>query len=312
LPSAVEQSILVPAGRDAERIADLFWWMATGAALIWIAVVGLTVYIIRLKSETYNENAGHALILGGGVVVPTLVLGGLLAYALPLIPRVLALPEPGGLAIAVSGEQWWWRIRYLLPNGDSVELANEIRLPVGERVEVRLESPDVIHAFWVPSLAGKMDLIPGRTTRIALEPTRTGVFRGACAEYCGASHAFMNFYVIVTERTAFDDWLRRQQQPAARPADSLAARGQAAFLANGCGACHAVRGTAADGVTAPDLTHVGSRLSVAAGTLPNDSAGFFRWIFRAHRFKPETLMPSFTMLHPDEVMALAAYMDALQ
>ncbi len=307
------QSTLEPAGRDAERIADLFWWMAAGGGLIWLAIIALSIYILHYKpGTTYSEGAARTLIVGGGVIFPTLVLAALLAYGLSLLPRVLALPADGGLVVAVTGEQWWWRVRYMLPGGETIELANELRLPVGRRIEVRLASPDVIHAFWVPSLAGKMDAIPGRINRIALEPTRTGVFRGACAEYCGASHAQMAFHVVVTEEAAFADWLTGQRRASEPPTDVWLQRGRDAFLANGCGACHTVRGTAADGVTAPDLTHVGGRVSLAAGTLDNDRGGFFRWIFDSHRYKPEARMPAFGMLPPDDLLALADYMDSLQ
>jgi cytochrome c oxidase subunit 2 len=308
------QSTLETAGRDAERIADLFWWMAAGGGLIWLAVIGLSIYILHYNKpgRAYSERTARALILGGGVIVPTVVLAVLLAYGLSLLPRVLALPAAGTLVISVIGEQWWWRVRYILPDGATIDLANELRLPVGQRVEVRLGSPDVIHAFWVPSLAGKMDAIPGRVNRIALEPTRTGVFRGACAEYCGASHAQMGFLVAVTERAAFEEWLRAQARPSQPPAGAWLQRGHDTFMANGCGACHTVRGTMADGVTAPDLTHVGSRLSVASGTLANDRGGFFRWIFDSHRYKPEARMPAFGMLPPDDLLALADYMDSLQ
>ncbi len=197
---------------------------------------------------------------------------------LSMLPDLVAPAPEGSLKIVVSGEQWWWRVRYLPPGGEAIVLANEIRLPVGEPVEFRLESPDVIHSFWIPSLGGKMDMIPGRLTRLALEPTRTGVFRGVCAEYCGTSHALMSFYVVVMEKEEFDRWLAHQAAPAEPPAEPLAARGQELFLANGCGACHTVRGTPADGVIGPDLTHVGSRLSLAAGILPNEPDAFQRWI----------------------------------
>jgi cytochrome c oxidase subunit 2 len=307
------QSTLEPAGRDAERIAELFWWMAAGGVLIWLAVIALAVYILHYKPGTASsEGAARSLILGGGVIAPTVVLTVLLVFGLSLLPRVLALPADGGLVIAVTGEQWWWRVRYMLPDGATIELANELRLPVGRRIEVRLASPDVVHAFWVPALAGKMDAIPGRINRIALEPTRTGIFRGTCAEYCGASHSHMAFHVVVTEPGEFDDWLQRQAQPAAAPVDAWRQRGRDTFAANGCGACHAIRGTTADGVTAPDLTHVGSRVSLAAGTLANDRGGFFRWIFDAHRYKPDARMPAFGMLPPDDLLALADYMDSLQ
>jgi cytochrome c oxidase subunit 2 len=193
-----------------------------------------------------------------------------------------------------------------------MELANEIRLPVGERVAFHLESPDVIHSFWIPALSGKMDMIPGRQTRLALEPTRTGVFRGACAEYCGTSHALMSFDVVVLEPADFARWLEQQRAPAQPPVQPLAVHGQELFLANGCGACHTVRGTPADGVVGPDLTHVGSRLSLGAATLSNDPEAFQRWVANTDHVKPGVHMPAFGMLPPEDLRALAAYLDALQ
>jgi cytochrome c oxidase subunit 2 len=306
------QSALEPAGRDAELLADQFWTMAIGASLIWIAVVGLAAYIIFFRTSAFKHRTANALILGGGVILPTVVLAALLAWSLPALPKVLALPAPGGLVISVTGEQWWWRVRYLAPDGAAIELANEIRLPVGQRVELRLESLDVIHAFWVPSLAGKIDMIPGRINRLALEPTRTGRFRGVCAEYCGTSHALMHFDVLVLEQPEFTAWLRAQQEAAVPAVEPAARRGEAAFSANGCGACHAVRGTPADGVVGPDLTHVGSRLSLAGGTLRNEADDFRRWIARSHDFKPDARMPPFEMLPQDDLTALAAYLDGLR
>ena len=305
------QTTLVPAGRDAERIADLFFWMAAVALVVWAIVIGLALVATR-RPPASNPHTAARLIIGGGVVLPTVVLAGLLAYGLSLMPAVLAPGPEGGVRIQVSGEQWWWRVGYLPPGGQRIELANEIRLPLGERINVELASPDVIHSFWIPSLAGKVDMIPGRSTRMALEPTRTGVFRGACAEYCGTSHAFMNFAVVVMERAAFDDWLARQAQPALAPSGAEAERGRRAFLANGCGACHTIRGTPADGVVGPDLTHVGSRLTVAAGMLDNSRDALIRWIAEADYLKPAVHMPAFGMLGDEEIAAMAAYLGQLE
>ena len=300
----------MPAGRDAERIDHLFTVMTVGALLVWGAVVAIAVYSIRTRA-THSERDANLFVLGGGVILPAVLLAGLLAYGLPVLPAVLALPTDDSLAIHVTGKQWWWRVRYVTPNG-SFETANEIRLPVGRRVQLQLTSPDVIHSFWVPSLAGKIDMIPGRVTRIALEPTRTGVLRGACAEYCGASHALMAFVVVVVEPDEFTAWLDAQRQPAAMAPDATAARGEAAFLSNGCSACHTIRGTPAAGRIAPDLTHVGGRLSIAAGTLPNDRNAFVEWIGRTDHIKPGVHMPAFPMLSLDDRVALAAYLDSLQ
>lgn len=306
------QSALDPAGEGAERLAVLFWWMAAGALLIWLIVVALLLYSYRAQPEPHNQRKAKILIIGGGALVPTLVLAVLLAVGLAELPRLLASPPAGSLRIAVSGEQWWWRVRYLPPGGPEVVLANEIRLPVGEPVEFLLESPDVIHSFWIPSLGGKVDMIPGRVTRLTLAPTRTGVFRGACAEYCGASHALMAFDAVVMEKGAFDRWLALQAQPARTPPSPLAARGGELFLAHGCGACHTVRGTPADGVVGPDLTHVGGRTTLGAGILANEPGAFRRWIAATEAVKPEVHMPAYGMLPPDELQALSAYLDGLQ
>jgi cytochrome c oxidase subunit II len=253
----------------------------------------------------------NLLILGGGVVAPTVVLGALIAYGMPLLPTVLTAGADGGLTIHVTAKQWWWRVQYRTASG-LVETANELRLPVGERVELELTSPDVIHSFWVPSLAGKMDMIPGRRTRLALEPTRTGTFRGACAEYCGASHAFMAFSVVVMEPQAFRAWLESQASPAPAPSEPLMVRGEAAFMANGCTACHTIRGTPAAGVIGPDLTHVGSRGRIAAEALPNDREALVRWIGQTDSVKPGVHMPAFRSLEPDDLSALAAYLGGLR
>jgi cytochrome c oxidase subunit 2 len=252
------------------------------------------------------------LIIGGGAVVPTLVLAVLVVYGLAPIPALLAPAPDGSLKISVSGEQWWWRVRYELSEGGAVALANEIRLPVGRPVEFRLESPDVIHSFWIPSLAGKIDMIPGRVTRLALTPTKVGVFRGACAEYCGTSHALMSFYVVVEEQEAFERWLAAQQAPAAAPSAPDAASGQELFLANGCGACHMIRGTPARGVVGPDLTHIGSRVSIGAGILPNNAETLMRWIARTDHVKPAVIMPAFGMLPQKDLQALARYLEGLK
>ena len=307
------QSALDPAGREAERIAALFWWMSAGAAVVWIAVVALTVQAIRTGPKSADDvRQAKVLIIGGGVLVPTIVLALLLVYGLAMLPALVARAPQGSLQIAVSGEQWWWRVRYQLKDGRTITLANEIRLPVGEPVEFVLDSPDVIHSFWIPSLGGKMDMIPGRRTRLALAPLRTGTFRGVCAEYCGASHALMAFPVMVMERDAFAQWVAAQEQPAREPGDSITAQGREYFMSNGCSACHTIRGTGADGVIGPDLTHVGSRLSLGAGILPNEPESFVRWIAQTDKVKPGVTMPHFGMLSPGELAALAAYLESLK
>jgi cytochrome c oxidase subunit II len=305
-------STLDPAGRAAEQIAELFVWMAVGGFVIWGATIGLTIYAIYARYEPHDERRQKLLIVGGGIVFPTVTLTGLLIYGLSLLPELVAPAPAGSMKITVFGEQWWWRVQYFAAENEVIELANELRLPVGETVELNLESKDVIHSFWIPSLGGKVDMIPGRKTRLVLTPTRTGVFRGVCAEFCGSAHALMSFDVVVSEKKELTDWLTAQQQLAREPVESLERTGRDLFLANGCGACHAIRGTAARGVLGPDLTHAGSRESLGAGMMANERGTFERWILEPDVLKPGVHMPAFNMLARDEVGAIAAYLESLK
>lgn len=306
------QSALDPAGASAHRIADLFWWMAVGTLVVWAAVAALAIWCVRAREAHGDTRRVKLLIVGGGALVPTIILIGLLIYGLGMMPSMLAPAPPGSLRISVSGERWWWRVRYEPGTPEEVTLANEIRLPVNEPVDFFLESPDVIHSFWIPAIGGKMDMIPGRVTRLTLKPTRTGRFRGQCAEYCGTSHALMAFEVLVVERDQFDAWLAQQRQPAAEPAAQRLVDGRDAFFLNGCSSCHTIRGTPARGIMGPDLTHVGSRLSLGAGILPNETPAFARWIAHTDTVKPAVLMPHWSMLPEEELVALSAYLESLQ
>jgi len=307
-----EQSALAPASRQAVASDALWWWMAWGSLVTWLATLAVAAWCVRGSSGAPNVRRDRVLIIGGGVVIPVAVLTALLIWGLMMIPPLVARAPDGSLLVTVVGEQWWWRIRYQMPDGTSVEVANELQLPVGEPVQFRLESDNVIHSFWIPALGGKMDMIPGRVTWLAIEPTVTGSFRGACAEYCGGSHALMGFAVTVTERDEFDAWLARQAAPSSFPADPQARAGQDVFLAAGCGACHTVRGTAADGVIGPDLTHVGSRRGLAGLALSNDPAAFRRWLVDPEAVKPDAHMPPFGMLQSADLDALAQFLEGLQ
>lgn len=306
-------SALDPAGRGAETIARLWWWMAAGAALVWIGVVATAMYALREDRPAVDERHARRLIVWAGAVAPTALLAPLLGWGLSTLPDLLATEAPAdGLVIEVTGEEWWWRVRYRTPDGDTVALANEIRLPVGRPTHFRLASADVVHSFWIPALGGKMDMIPGRDTRLTLEATRTGLFRGACAEYCGTAHALMAFPVVVMEEDEFQAWLEGQLAPSPEPVDATARRGRDAFLEHGCGACHTIRGTPADGVVGPDLTHVGGRLTLAAGSLTNDAEAFERWLAGTRAVKPGAHMPPFAMLPDGDLRALARYLDGLE
>jgi cytochrome c oxidase subunit 2 len=306
------QSALAPAGTGARQILDLFWVMLAGAAVIWLVVIGIGVWAVRVRPAAHSRRTAMALIIGGGAVFPVVTLGALLGYGLFMLPQLRAPASDGSVRIEVVGEQWWWRVHYHLPDGERVVSANEVRLPTGTRTAIELTTADVIHSFWIPSLGGKVDMIPGRANRIVLEPTQAGIYRGVCAEYCGASHALMAFSVVAMPPEEFTAWLRREAQPAEPPEGALEIRGRRGFQANGCGGCHSIRGTAADGVIGPDLTHVGARLNLGAGTLENDLEGFMRWISATDEVKPDVRMPSYHVLPEDEIRAIAAYLEGLQ
>lgn len=307
-----EQSALDPAGSAASRITWLFWVMTAAAALIWLVVTGLALHASRSARAPLSRERGLKLVVVGGVLFPTVVLTVLLVWGLALLPGLLAPAPAGALRVHVAGVQWWWSVRYVRDDGAAVELANEIHLPVGRPVEFELESRDVIHSFWIPSLGGKVDMIPGRRNRLRLEPQRVGTYRGACAEFCGASHARMTLVVVVEPQAEFERWLAQQAAPAATPASPANVRGAELFIATGCGACHSVRGTAADGRIGPDLTHVGSRLTIGAGTLARGPEAFIRFISQTDRVKPGVHMPAFGMLPAADLQALASYLDGLK
>ncbi len=305
------QSVLDPAGRDAQVLADLFWIMLAGAVLLWVLLNGLIYVVTHVAPRPLSPRAAEALIIGGGVVLPLIVLGALLAYALSEMPRQR---EKGtGLRVEVTGHQFWWRVAYW-PEGATapVMAANELRLPTGQRSEITLNAEKVIHSFWVPALGGKTDMIPGRQTRMSLEPTLTGEYRGQCTEFCGESHALMAFGAVVMTPEEFDAWLAREAAPAAPPATEAAARGAALFLAQGCGGCHAVRGTEAEGQVGPDLTHLASRVTLAAGILPMTQEALRDWLRDPAAIKPGVEMPGYGHLSEAQLSDLAAYLGGLE
>ncbi|MFN0102616.1 MAG: cytochrome c oxidase subunit II [Bryobacteraceae bacterium] len=200
------QSALNPAGKEAQRIADLFWVMTAGAGVVWLSVMLLAFHAAKQRPAGDRARKGDWIIFGGAAA-PAVVLAILLAFGLAMLPDLLAVAPKDALRIHVHGEQWWWRFRYEVPGRPPFETANEIRLPVGEPVEFLLHSSNVIHSFWIPSLGGKMDMMPGRVNRLVLHPNRTGTFRGTCAEYCGTGHAKMAFEAIVLPKDDFQKWL---------------------------------------------------------------------------------------------------------
>jgi cytochrome c oxidase subunit 2 len=215
------------------------------------------------------------------------------------------------VTIKLTGYRWWWKIEYSDPSPHKhVITANEIHIPVGRPVLINTHSQDVIHSFWIPELHGKNDLIPGHPSAIWLQADRPGIFEGQCAEFCGLQHAHMRLLVVAEPEQKFQEWLDGQRQPARPPGDPVAQRGMQVFVTGPCALCHSVRGTDAAGQVAPDLTHLGSRATLAAGTLPNSPGHLGGWIVDPQSVKPGNAMPSMS-LSPEDLQALLAYLGGL-
>jgi cytochrome c oxidase subunit II len=340
------QSALDPAGPGAAKIDwlwDLMLW--SGTAITALVVTLLLVALLRRRpaaelppeadrppdprgeyenvetggrgrageGRPSSERKGARWMVIGGVVFPALVLTALFLLSLDVLGTIYPRRnEPAPLTIEVTGYQWWWGVRYL----DSapsriVRTANELHIPVGRRVRVLLRSGDVIHSFWVPGLQGKVDMIPGRTNTSWLQADRSGTWRGQCAEFCGMQHAKMAFVVIAEPPEEFARWLANERAPAAIPSDSVGLAARETFLRSGCVLCHTVRGTTALGSAGPDLTHVASRRTLAAGELPNTQGNLFGWIANPQALKPGTKMPALPMT-AEELHGIARYIRSLR
>ena len=310
------QSVLSPAGIQAAHIAWLWWVMLAVCAIVFVVVLLVVGIGLRRASgpdapAVTPERRLHVTI-GGATALTVLTLIGLLTAAIATGRAVQNLGDPEALPITVVGNQWWWSVEYALPNpAERVRVANEIRLPRGRTASLTLASNDVIHSLWIPNLHGKVDLIPGRQNVLVLRADRTGDFRAQCAEYCGMQHAHMALTVTVMEPRDFDAWLTAQREPAAEPADALSARGRQLLESSTCVMCHTVRGTTAGARIAPDLTHVGSRPTLAAGVLPNTDEALDRWLRDPQAIKPGNKMP-IPGLSDDDRRALVAYLRGLK
>ena len=305
--------VLDPAGPFAGPIEVVSWVLfIMGAVVLTIVLIALGVALFGPR-EWRRRVGGERIVWIGGLAFPIVVLTGLLIYGLNVSARVAAEPQPGEMRVRVTGEMWWWRVAYLDDQGrEVIQDANEVHIPVGQPVVFELESADVIHSFWVPRLGGKTDMIPGRRNFMRLQADEAGVFGGQCAEYCGGPHALMGFVVVAHEPAAYAQWRAKQAGPAIAPAAPQLARGQAVFDANGCGACHTVRGTEYNGLAGPDLTHVGARQSLGAGILPNNQGTLAGWISDRQGIKPGNRMPSYPVLTGADLRDVSAYLDSLQ
>jgi cytochrome c oxidase subunit 2 len=313
------QTALAPAGDQAAHLASLFelmLWVCGTAYLLVLTFLASSIVRARRQIEgTPSGEVGDRRALsrglwGWGILVSVGLV--VLASASFLTDWALARADrAASLEVRVTGHQWWWRIEYRDPlTGTWIETANELHLPAGRMAQVALGSADVIHSFWVPNLAGKMDVIPGRRNVLSLTPRREGWFRGQCAEFCGMQHAFMAFDVKVESPQAFAAWLAAQNAPA-RAADPALARGHDIVTTGACASCHRIRGTAAAGRVGPDLTHLASRRTLAAGTLPMTRDAIQGWILQPRALKPGTMMPQVPLSGAD-ADAVSRYLATLQ
>jgi cytochrome c oxidase subunit 2 len=301
--------VLDPAGPYADKVTVLAWVLlalgvivtAIVCAALWVAIKGPARWKQRL--------GGESAVWIGGIAFPGVVLTALLFWGLTLTANLTDDITGNEPRIRVTGEMWWFRVQYLDPAGRVVmEDANEIHLPVGQPVVLELRSADVIHNFWVPHLSGKKDMLPGRTNLLRIQADEAGQFGGVCAEYCGGPHALMGFVAIAHQPADYASW---QQGRMARLAqvNATGGAGRQLFIESGCGACHRVAGTEANGLAGPDLTHVGSRATLGAGILPNHRGTLIGWIGDSQGIKPGNRMPSYDTLSAAELTAIAGWLE---
>jgi len=313
------QSALDPQGPAARHLANLYWAFFGICLVVWLLVTGaLIVALIRrrasrsdpLHRELESElRSGRIIAAATGVTALILVLFTGLSYA---TQKRLYTPREAAITIKLTGHQWWWNIQYEDEHPSrTFTTANEMHIPVGTTIRLKLESSDVIHSFWVPNLTGKQDLIPGRQNVLAIAADAPGVHRGQCAEFCGWQHANMSLLVIAEPPDAFERWREVQISARKPPEDDVRKRGEAVFLSSSCVMCHAIRGTDAGSRVGPDLTHLASRKTLAAGMLPLTKGHLAGWIVDPQSIKPGSRMPR-PDLRGEDVNPLVAYLSGLQ
>jgi cytochrome c oxidase subunit II len=307
-------------GPAASSEARLGWWLVIVSGVV-IAVVALLVVLGGVRrprtrdAESLERTGAHGGLLWiylGGLVIPAVILVVSFALTLGTLHATARPARDPAATIQIVGHRWWWEVRYLDRDPTkTIVTANEIHVPVGQPVRLQLTSADVIHSFWIPQLAGKTDVIPGQTNLAWLQADSAGVYRGACTEYCGLQHANMSPIVIAESAAAFASWEAGQRASASAPADPSAAAGLAVFQKSACATCHAIRGSEALGAVGPDLTHLASRLTLAAGTLENTRGNLAGWIGNSQAIKPGNDMPVMTIA-PNDLQALLAYLETLK
>jgi cytochrome c oxidase subunit 2 len=311
-----DQSALEPRSRASSDIATLWWWMFVIACVVFAGALGLLgiAWLRRRRAglpivDEERPKLSLGLVLIFGIVIPLVVNVTLFVIANFVVIKQTEAPAATTtpITVEVTGRQWFWEVRY---PGANVVTANEIHIPARTRVNLVAVTGDVIHSFWVPQLNRKIDMIPGRRNRILLYADKPGRYRGQCAEFCGLQHAHMAMYVYAQQPADFQRWLREQAAPARPPAGASARAGARAF-GDDCASCHTIRGTSANGQVGPDLTHVGSRTTIAALTLPNNRAALADWLRDPQHVKPGNRMPDLGLSQPD-VDALVSYLEGLK
>jgi cytochrome c oxidase subunit 2 len=311
-----KQSIISDKSPQAHGISVLWWWMLGVSTLVFFGAVALLTiawFTRRTPGLPFlgeREHVNQGMVVVFGIAIPMVTLIALFGVSDVYLVGKTSPPNPRTTAMTVDviGHQFWWEVRY---PGSAAVTANEIHIPVDTRVNVVATTADVIHSFWVPQLNRKIDEIPGMRNRVLLYSNRTGVFRGQCSQFCGSQHANMAMYVFVQPRPAFNAWLANMSAPARRPPSAEAMAGQKLFMNAQCASCHQIRGTPAQATIGPDLTHLETRVSLAALTIPNSPSKLAAWIRDPQRIKPGNRMPDLG-LSDREVNELVAYLEGLR
>ena len=308
-------NVLDPAGPQADNIAWLTWVFMAVCLVVYLATLGALAWSVLRRRRQEDDSPATTRRLGGVVATAVAITAAMLVVltiSSEVAGRGLSKPSgPGAVTVDVVGYQWFWDFRYQdVTPSDWVSSPNELHIPVGVPVVINAMSRDVIHSFWIPELHGKRDLIPGFTTQTWIQADEPGVYRGQCAEFCGHQHAKMAFVVIAEPLAAFQAWLQRQRRAAATPTTDTQ-RGHDVFMSNSCVTCHTIRGTQAGSRVGPELTHVGSRRTIAAGTLANTREQLMQWVRDPQAIKPGTRMPA-NRLSDDDLRAVVDYLESLE
>ncbi len=317
---AANQSVLEASGPLAGRVEALWWFAFITATVVYLATIGALWWATararrrERRGETLGRDAERRMTRGVtyGVAATVVILLVFLATDLSVGRTLSPIPRRQPITIELNGKQWWWEVTYAdtSPQG-RFTTANEIHVPVGEPVLLVLEAQDVIHSFWAPNLGGKKDLIPGYTQSMWFQADTAGDYRAQCAEFCGLQHAKMALHVIAEPPERYRQWVASQRAPAKTPVDSVADRGREVFLTGQCAMCHTITGTSAASRAGPDLTHLASRRTIGAGTLPNTRGALAGWIVDPQRIKPGAHMPA-NQLAPQDLEALLTYLQSLK